>query len=346
MAGKKVPSQDKAKPAVGSALFDSLKEIRQFQFKELCDRAARLGAAARSRRHLMEGLVQKAGLNIDEMRKQQEADWQLLLQQTQEQEKAAAALLKKQSTRQRQALQTIARHAERFEYKKGNPHTSICLWRAAAAPSIFFNPQTFSEGLTTTLPPAPAAAPVRVGQNIFRVNAEVVGTALPHDVHWNPVAALEVATLHVFEATMPHGGSLSVTASCTPNGTVFLGAPGDFIFAGSALIQIDLLMDIVVEPADGGRIDVPRGDTLAILDREVQATWDGASSLIPVGSANAVALQLVNNNIMQVQAGDLVSVTVAFDMFMAAVHRATARVTFAPQPFGINVPMVLLKIDS
>ncbi len=30
----------------------------------------------------------------------------------------------------------------------------------------------------------------------------------------------------------------------------------------------------------------------------------------------------------------------------AALHRARARVTFAPQPFGIKVPLVLLKIDS
>jgi len=85
---------------------------------------------------------------------------------------------------------------------------------------------------------------------------------------------------------------------------------------------------------------------LTILDRRVQASWDGASSLIPVGTSNGVALQLANNNIVQVRAGDLVRVTVTYSMYLAAVHRARARVTFAPQPFGINVPMVLLKIDS
>jgi hypothetical protein len=346
MAGKKVPSKDKGKPPAGSALLDSLKEIRQYQFKELCDRASRQRAAAQARRPLLEGLVKQAGRSLADIQEQQEADWQLLLKQAQEQEKAAAALLKKQGARQRQALRTITEHADRFEYKKGNPHTSICLWRAAAAPSLFLNPQTFSEGVTQTLPPFPTAAPVRTGQNIFRVNAEAVGTARPHDVHWNPVAALEVATLHVFEATMPHGGSLSVTATCAPNGTVFLGAPGDFIFAGSALVEIELLIDLVIDSADGRRIDVPRGDTLTILHREVQATWDGASALIPLGTANGPALQLANNNIVQVQAGDQVRVTVTFDMYLAAVHRATARVTFAPQPFGINVPMVMLKIDS
>jgi hypothetical protein len=346
MAEKKVPSQGKGEPAVDSALFDSLKEIRQYQFKELCDRATRESAAAQARRLLMEGLAKQAGLSLADIQEQQEADWQLLLKQAQDQEKAAAELLKKQSARQRQALRTITEFADRFEYTKGNPHTSICLWRAARAPSIFINPQTFSEGITRLLPPVPAAAPVRAGQNIFRVNAEVVATALPHDVHWSPVAALEVATLHVFEATVPHGGSLSVTAQCVPNGTVFLGAPGDFIFAGSASVEITLFMDIVIEPAGGGRIEVPRGDMLTILDRRVQASWDGANSLIPVGTSNGVALQLTNNNIVQVQAGDFVRATVTYSMYLAAVHRARARVTFAPQPFGINVPMVLLKIDS
>jgi hypothetical protein len=346
MAGKKVQAEDKAKPGPGRALFDSIKEIREYQFKELCDRATRLGAAARARQRLMEGLAQKVGLNLDELRKQQEADWQLLQAQIKEQEKAAAALLKKQSARQRQTLRHITRHADRFEYKKGNPHTSICLWRAARAPSLFLNPQTFSEGTLEVLPPVPAAAPVRVGQNIFRVNAEVIGSQLPHDIKWNPIAALDLFTQHVFEATVPHGGSLSVTASYVPNGVIFLGAPGDFIFAGYASAQIFLFMDIVVEPATGGRIDVPRGDMLTILDREIRASWDGASSLIPVGTANGVAYQLANNNVVQVQAGDLVRVTAAFDIFITAMHRGLARATFAPQPFGINVPMVLLKIDS
>ena len=346
MAGKKVQSEDKAKSSAGEALLDSIKEIRQYQFKELCDRGRRLGAAARTRRGLMEGLAQQAGFSLAAIQAQQEADWQLLLKQAKEQEKAAAALLKKQSVRQRQALRTIADHAERFEYNKGNPHTSICLWRAAAAPSLFLNPQTFSEGLLEVLPPAPAAAPVRAGQNIFRVNAEVRGTALPHDVHWNPIAALDLFTRHVFEATVPHGGSLSVTANYVPNGVIFLGAPGDFIFAGYASAEITLFMDVEVETAAGDRIEVPRGDTLTILDREIQASWDGTSSLIPVGTVNGVAFRLTNSNVINVQAGDLVRVTAAFDIYITAMHRGTARATFAPQPLGINVPMVMLKIDS
>jgi hypothetical protein len=346
MAGKKVPSKDKRKPAESSALFDSLKEIRQYQFKELCDRATRQTAAAQARRPLMEGLAKQAGLSLADIQEQQEADWQLLLKQAQEQEKAAAALLKKQGARQRQALRTITEHADRFEYRKGNPHTSMCLWRAAAAPSLFLNPQTFSEGTLEVLPPVPAAAPVRAGQNIFRVNAEAVGTKLPYGFKWNPIAAFDLFTQHVFEATVPHGGSLSVTANYVPNGVIFLGAPGDLFFAGYASAQVILFMEIVVEPASGGRIDVPRGDMLTILDREIQASWDGASSLIPVGTANGVAFKLTNSNVVNVRAGDLVRVTAAFDIFITAMYRGLARATFAPQPFGINVPMVLLKIDS
>jgi hypothetical protein len=346
MARKKVSTEKKAKPAVSSELLESIREMRQYQFKELCDRAKRLGAAAKARLGLMEGLAPKGGLNLNVIREQQEADWQLILKQTKEQEKAAAALLKKQRARQRQAFRTIARHADRFEYKKGNPHTSMCLWRAAAAPSIFLNPQTFSEGLLEILPPAPAAAPVRAGQNIFRVNAEVIGTALPHDIKWDPLAALDLFTQHVFEATVPHGGSLSVMANYIPDGLIFLGAPGDLFFAGSASASVTLFMDVEVVTAAGERIEVPRGDTLTILDREIQASWNGQSSLIPVGTVNGVAFQLAQNNVINVQGGDLVRVTAAFDIYLTAMHRGTARATFAPQPFGINVPMVLLRIEG
>jgi hypothetical protein len=346
MAGEKVRTEDKSKSATGNALLDSMREMRQFQFNELRDRATRLGTAARTRRRLMERLANKIGLDLAEIEEQHEADWQLLLAQTKEQEKAAAALLKKQRSRQQQALRTITNHPDRFEYKKGNPHTSICLWRANAAPSIFLNPQTFSQGVTQTLPPVPAAAPVRAGQNIFRVNAEAIGTTLPHGFDWDPIAAFDLFTQHVFEATVPHGGSLSVIGSYVPQGTIFLGAPGDFIFGGYAAAQVKLFMFVVIETVNGESIELPQGDTLTIVDREIKAGWDGENSLIPVGTVNGVAFQLTHNNVINVQAGDLVRVTAGFDVYLTAMYRGRARATFAPQPFGFNVPMVMLRIDS
>jgi len=140
MARKKVSTEKKAKPAASRAVFDSIREWRQFQFQELCQRAQRLGRAAKARFALLERLAPQMGINLDEVRRQQEADWQLLQEQIKEQEKAATALLKKQSVRQRQALRTIMANADRFDYKKGNLHTTICLWKAVAPPNIIFNP--------------------------------------------------------------------------------------------------------------------------------------------------------------------------------------------------------------
>ncbi len=348
MAGKKGGAVQGERPAAASALFASLKDRRQFQFQELCGRVNRLGAAALSRSAMLERLAPQLGLNLDELRRQQEADWQMLLQQTKELEEAAAAFLKKQSLRQRQALRTITEHADRFEYKKGNPHTSICLWRAVAPPNIIFNIQTFNNGVTDFLPPAPAAAPVRVGENIFRVSAEAFSppTANAPDIVWHDVAAVDLFTQHVFAAAVPHRGSLSVTATYVPNGFINLVAPGDFLFAGSAGAEVSLGLEIAIVTAAGDRIELPLGETPTILDVDIQASLDGQSRVVPVSTVGGVAYDLARNNLVNVQEGDTVIVTAEFDIYLAASHRGRAIARFGPQPFGISVPMVLLRIDG
>jgi hypothetical protein len=345
MAGKKGGAVKGEHPGAASALFESLKDRRQFQFQELCGRVNRLGAAARDRSAVLERLAPQLGLNLDELRRQQAADEHMLLEQVKELEEAAAELLKKQSLRQRQALRTITDHADRFEYKKGNPHTSICLWRAVAPPNIIFNPQTFSEGVTDFIAPAPAAATVRVGQNIFRVSAEVVG-GLAHDFVWNSVAAVDLFTQHVFAAAVPHGGSLSVTATYVPNGFINLVAPGDFIFAGGAGAEVSLGLEVAIATAAGDRIELPLGETPTILDVDIQASWDGQSRVVPVSPVGGVAYELARNNLVNVQEGDTVTVTAEFDIYLTGWHRGRAVARFGGQPLGINVPMVLLRIDG
>ena len=63
----------------------------------------------------------------------------------------------------------------------------------------------------------------------------------------------------------------------------------------------------------------------------------------PVGG---VAYELARNNLVNVQEGDTVTVTAEFDIYLAAWHRGKAIARFGGQPLGINVPMVLLRIDS
>ena len=107
-----------------------------------------------------------------------------------------------------------------------------------------------------------------------------------------------------------------------------------------------LFMLVVIRTAAGERIELPRGEVATIVDQRIEASWHGTSRLIPVGTVNGVAYQLSHNNVVNVRAGDLVRVTAGFDVYIRALHRGNARITFAPQPFGFNVPMVLLRIDS
>jgi hypothetical protein len=82
------------------------------------------------------------------------------------------------------------------------------------------------------------------------------------------------------------------------------------------------------------------------VDQEVKASCDGKSRLIQVGTINGVAFQLAHNNIIAVEEGDFIGVSAGFDIFIWGALRGDARATFDPQPFGLNVPMVLVRIDS
>jgi hypothetical protein len=321
-----------------------IRQSREFRTRELIDEARRVGAAARKRRRTLVSVAKKVGLDLASVDLLHDKDWELVLKQVAKQGRAAVALAKQRRASERQVLRTVTKHRERFEYRKGNPHTSICIWQEATPAGLVFTPQTFSDGVARLLT-NPAAPPPRVGQNIRRFSAEVTARAA-HDFHLSPVAAADIFTRHLFVATVPHAGVLSVTANYVPSGTIFLGAPGDCVAAGSAGAEVLLFMFVTIITPDGGFIELPLGATQSIVDQEVSASCDGKSRLIQVGTINGVAFQLAHNNIIAVEAGDLVGVSAGFDIFISGALRGDARATFDPQPFGLNVPMVLLRIDS
>ncbi len=337
---KRTTDDEKRRSDASNDFVEYVKKIREYQTGQLIDRAKRMAEAQR----LLGPPGKRGRRDLDPMDKVREREWELILRQTKKQEKAALALLKHQRARQRQALRTIIEHRERFEYKKGNPHTSICLWRAAASPNALLNTQTFSDGTVRPLF-AITPGPIRVGENIVRLSEEVIGSPV-HDYHWNPVAALEIITQHVFEATVPHDGVLSVTGTYAPLGVVFLGAAGDLMFAPSAGADMFVYLQIHVETVDGPDIDPPLGTTQTVFDRHVGPSVHGASESIAVGSSHSLTYQLAHDNVVEVHEGDVVRVTAGFDLYIAGSRRGTARATFAPQPLGFNVPMVLLRIDG
>ena len=319
-------------------------QSREFRTRELIDEARRVGAAARIRRRTLMSAAKKGGLDLASVDLLHDKDWELALKQVAKQERSAITLAKQRRASERQVLRTLTTHRDRFEYRKGNPNTSICIWQETTPAALLFTPQTFNDGVAQLLT-NPAAPPPRVGQNIRRFSAEVTARA-PHDSHSNPVAAADIFTRHLFTATAPHAGVLSVTANYVPSGTIFLGAPGDCVAAGSAGAEVFLFMFVTIITADGGFIELPLGATQSIVAQEVSASCDGKSRLVQVGTINGVAFQLAHNNIIAVEAGDLVGVTAGFDIFLSAALRGDARAKFDPQPFGLNVPMVLLRIDS
>jgi len=336
--------KDDAHPRCIEAFRKHLRRIRELRTAELIDEARRIGPAARKRRRVLELTSEKLGIDLSSIDRGHDKDWELILKQVAKQQKAAMAFAKEQRARERQILRQVTKQRRRFEYKKGNPHTSICLWRATGRAALTFTPQTFNDGAANLLT-APQGPQPTVGQSIRRFSASVLANAA-HDVHFSPVAAADIFTSHTFEATVQQSGVLSVVANYIPSGTIFLGAPGDCVLPGSAGAEVLLFMQVEIETADGETIEFPLGATRTIVDEEVKASCDGKSRLIQVGTVNGVARQLTHNDIVAVEPGDLVRVVAGFDIYIAAALRGAVRATFDPQPSGLNVPMVLLKIDS
>jgi len=321
-----------------------LRRMRDLRTAELIDEARRVGPAARKRRRLLESATEKLGIDLSSIDELHDKDWELILKQTAKQQKAAIAFSRAQRARERQILRHVTKQRARFEHKSGNPHTSICLWRATSRVALTFTPQTFNDG-TATLLTAPLGPQPSVGQNIRRFSAEVIANAA-HDFHLSPVAAADIFTSHTFETTVQQRGVLSVVANYVPSGTIFIGAPGDCVFPGSAGAEGLLFMLVEIETADGDTIEFPLGATRTIVDQEVRASCDGASRLVQVGTKNGVAHQLTHRDIVAVEPGDLVRVIAGFEFYISAALRGSVRATFDPQPSGLNVPMVLVKIDS
>jgi hypothetical protein len=196
-----------------------LKRARELRTAELIDEARRVGPAARKRRGFLESATKKLGIDLSSIDRSHDKDWELTLKRAAKQEKAAIAFAKEQRARERQILRQVTKQRDRFEYKRGNPHTSICLWRAVSRVALTFTPQTFNDG-TAQLLTAPQGPLPSVGQSIRRFSAEVIASTA-HDFHFNPVAAADIFTSHTFEATVQQSGVLSVVASYVPSGQIF-----------------------------------------------------------------------------------------------------------------------------
>jgi len=323
-----------------SAFVEHAKKLREQKTLHLVDRARQIAELQR----FMDRAGKQARRSIDPLDEVRDREWEIMLRDAPKQQSAAAKQLRRQRARQRQALRTIVDHRPRFEYKKGNPHTSICLWKSTKRANALLNPQTFNDG-TVRLLFAPLAGNIRTGENAISLSAEVIGGQV-HDFHFNPVAALDIITQHFFETTAPHDGVLSITGTYAPLGTVFLGAAGDLMFAPSAGGDMSIYLQVQVETLEGDLIDLPIGTTQTVFDREVGPSISGQSALVPVGSTHSLTYQLAHENLMEVHEGDTIRITAGFDLYIAGSLRGTARATFSPSPLAFNVPMVLVRVDG
>jgi hypothetical protein len=319
---------------------------REEQFAALVENTKRAAAAARRRRKLFDTLAKAAGIDPAAINALHDKEWQVISEPSERQNKAAARLAKLQRNSQRLALASINKDRGRFEYQRGNPHTSICVWRASAIPSVTINPQTFNQGVVQIVS-APVGIAAVPGENILRARVRVTSSRVSHDPAV-PVAAaaVDIFTQHVFEAAVPHDGVLSVVGNYALAANIFLGAPGDCILPGSAGAEVTLFMFVEIVRPNRPTIKLPLGTERTIQDQSIQATCDGKSKMISVGTQNGVAFQLAHNDIIAVDQGDTVRVRAGIEIFLGTGAGGVAEAIFETQQLGLNVPMVLIKIDS
>jgi hypothetical protein len=328
---------------IAAAVADYRRRRLAHRFQELTEETKRRSAGARQRRRMLAALAKAAGTDLETLQSLHRKDWEMMLRRAERQERSARALLAREQSLRRRMLGTINRHRARFEYRGGNPHTSICLWKASEAPNLTVNPQTFNDGIVRLLSQIQTLAVVP-GQNSVIFTVEV-DASRPHDIHLSPAAAVDIFSTQVFETEAPHAGSLTVAASYVPQGTALLVARGDCMLPGSAGVEVDLHLQVSILPAAGGRIDLP-DVSQKIVDEEALADCDGRLRSIPVGTSNGVAFQVTTPTSIQVHAGDGIRITTNIEIYMGAGSGGVARATFSPRPMGLNVPMVLVKIDS
>lgn len=319
---------------------------REEQFASLVENYKRAGVAARRRKKLFDKLAKATGVDLAGIEKLHAREWETVSHPSARQERAAARLAKLERSCQRIALSSINKNRDRFEYKKGNPHTSICNWRTVARPSVTINPQTFNQGVVNIVGQI-VGTNSRAGENFLRLRVRVESSRVTHDPgQLVPAAAVDIFTTHHFQTTVPHDGVLSIVANYAPTGNIFLSAPGDCIFPGSAGAEVALFMFVQIEKTDGSFFDLPTGADATIIDRSLNATCDSTNTMVRVGTQNGVAYQLAHNQVTDVQQGEIVHVRAGIEIFMGTGAGGIAEAIFTPQPFGLNIPMVLIKVDS
>ena len=265
---------------VFTSFIDHLSATRQEHFDELVESTKRAGRAARARRKVLEAFAKSAGVDLSVLDALHAREWENLSEPSVRQKRGAERLHKLQRKSQRLALNSINKNRDRFEYQKGNPHTSLCRWRAVAFPTLVANPQSFNQGVVNTVSAPVGLSGAVAGENFIRAHIRVRSAMTSTDPALPlPAAAVDIITRHVFEAQVPHDGILSVAASYAPAGNIFLGAPGSCTFAGSASAEVVLFMFVEIDQSNGNRIELPLGSTTTILDRSIDATCDGKNSV-------------------------------------------------------------------
>ncbi len=310
-----------------------------FEAAQLRDRFRRGTVNQRHFTRLIRGLSTQLADNYTSLTKLHDHDYATCLRQSKHQLDDATRLTKERLKEQKALLRGIRRERTRFRYSAGNPVRTVCLSQASNIVA-FTNPDTSSTRSTVTIAPAVAEPPVRFFDNRVTFSA----TCIAANSHFE-FALLDVAIFHDFAFRPPELGMLSATASFAPVGSFALTARGDCFAPGTAVVTmgIGLRLIRVVDNALDATLGVSNG---GLIVSEGASGDCGADA--NAGGFNFDSEAEPRSLPTEVFVGPADNLLFSCDtrIQILASQGATATLNLSSPGFGLNVPVVLVRLVS
>jgi len=307
--------------------------------RRMLDRMRRTVPGARRRDALFRRVAARVGFDASAMTALHARDYESCKQQVAAQRQAVRAQLRRRVTEQRALLRHVLQNRERFERRSGNPLTNICVWRTSTAPPATVETEAGS-GSSVNMNPAVQGANPTAGTNRVTLSAICRGVCL-----------LTLRTHHLFEATAPHDGVLSVTAYFAPVGSYSLMAAGScFGASGLSLLDLRARVKVRVRNDAGDVFRTPNPGFSLIVHDQTDAGCE-ADARAGAFDLDAEAFEASRPRLMNVLSGDRILVTAQYNLIVSTTtldgaSGAEADLDLSSTDHGLNVPVVLMTVED
>ena len=305
---------------------------------QLVDKIRRKKAGARKRKQLLTTVLQDHRNVLETLSKYHTTDYRVTREAAVGRQKSANKLARDRLRQQKEILRQASRE-KRYEYVKGNPVVTMCLGQAARLTS---DREIAGDGRVLLNPDVVGQTPTRFNnRTTFSASVE----ARAPGFGFVEFALLQVSSFHEFEIIPQSDGLLQATGFFSPVGSFSLAATGGCF--GHGIATAALFARIHLRRVVGDRFGPP----LAFTELENffgRGTAADCEADEQVGifnfDDNSHTLSLPTS--IAVQAGERFFCFAEMMVQMVAAEGAIGQVNLSSAGFGLNVPLVLARLES